>query len=286
MFAQNKRGYKKEVSLIAGAVGFAATAAAVATVGAGAMAVGAVTGIKPLQQVGGLMMAGGAIASGLGGLGMVGGVAGASTGLGTLAAGASLVGGAMQGVGILTGNNKMAAIGGLLGGAGMMGTSSLSTPTSSFDPSGLSSSQIEAMGGAANIPTDMASMTPTQIEALGGAANIPMKMGNLSVAGGVATTSNAAPLVDSMAKYDKLIGLGSAIATTMSASKTANDKLAQDQAQYNQTLAFQQQQHPNGQFQGTIPVSAPATQQYAQRATTLPRGMLNTSLNSPVPGVN
>jgi hypothetical protein len=274
-------GHKYEVSLIAAAVGFSATAAAVATVGAGIMAAGSVLGIKEAKPIGGLMMAGGGIASGLGGLGMVGGVAGATSALGTLSAGASLVGGALQGAGILTGNDKLAGIGGLINGAGMIGSSMSNAPTGG-------ASQGGASGGSASAGADP-NWNPDY--GLSTASNAPSSgVGGIKVAGANASIPAAAvpsgtpSLIDRIGKYDNYIKMAGDFATGMANSKSENDKLAQQNAQFQQEIELLNRRSTAVAIPGALPVSPGSPQAVSPITPNRSTGLLNTT-SQQVPGV-
>jgi hypothetical protein len=200
-------GHRYEVSIITAAVGFTATAAAVATVGAGVMAAGSVLGIKEAKQVGGLMMAGGGIASGLGGLGMVGGVAGATSTLGTLSAGAQLVGGALQGVGVLTGNDRISNIGALINVGGTIG--------SSFD-SGMFSDSGKTIDGKVFDPQYGINGDAGAIGSATKKANEAVKVGGDAMGG----------FMDKIKKYDNIIGMVGKGADMMNTNRQLNDVMS------------------------------------------------------------
>lgn len=264
-------GHKYEVSMIAAAVGFTATAAAVATVGAGVMAAGSLLGVKEAKQVGGLMMAGGGMAAGGAGL-----MAGGLGTLGTLSAGAQLVGGALQGVGILTGNNNLSNIGGLINIGGMVGTS---MDSGLLSGKGIDSGVVKSTPGAtANTAdaTDWGIMntgntTPTQAanaSATSVNAYDPIKsMGGSD--GGIAAGAGKAPgamdnIMAKMEKYDKLINMGGGALKTMNENKTANDKLAWEREKFAQEQGLYNKTHTAVAIPGQIGVSAPATQRVVQ----------------------
>lgn len=237
----NKDGYGFGIFT---AIGISAGTAMMA--GAAVMAVGSVLGIKEAAPIGGLMMAGGGIGAGIAGLGLGGAAATASGTLGTLSAGASLVGGALQGVGILTGNNKMAGIGGLINGAGMLGTS---MDAAGMFNGGGASQTVNGMTTQIDGTTSAMSLNPGQ-QAMFDNARPFNNTGVTSINAPVTTPSGATPppvggnAVDSfMSRYGKLLEMGGNAAKSMNENKTINDYMAQQQRQFGQTLAEQQRQH-------------------------------------------
>lgn len=279
-------GHKLEVSVVtAVATGLGVgMAAATAITGAGVMAAGSVLGIKEAKPIGGLMMAGGSIASGLGGLGMMGGTgAAAATGtLGTLSAGASLVGGALQGVGILTGNDKMANIGGLIGGAGMFGQSMTAGTAASGAEAGLSGGDYVNLGDSSKMVSG-ASRTGSSVgDALAIDAPAWSTPGINPSAGGVVSGggTGAGGLVERIGKYDNYIKMAGDFATGMSNASAKKDQLGLEQ----QALDLLNKKNTAVAIPGSLPVSAGTPQAVAPIAQNRSTGLLNTT-SQQVPGV-
>lgn len=265
-------------------VGATSIAAGVAVVGAGIMAAGSVLGIKEAAPIGGLMMAGGGIASGLSGLGLLGGGAGAATTtLGTLSAGASLVGGALQGVGILTGNSKLSGIGGLINGAGMMGTS--------FDSGALSGGGTSATNGVESQYVNNNFMhSPGMPTIENGVVSGGGGLRNADIATNGVNSGNTPPfnpaaagpadskLLNNINKYDSIIKLGGDFAKGMATSKQQNDILNQNAMFQSQNLAEHRRNTTAVAIPGSIPVSAPTIPVMAQQVVpNAGYGMLNTN---------
>lgn len=247
--------------------GIAAAATTVAGLGAATMAAGSVLGIKEAAPIGGLMMAGGGMAAGGAGL-----MAGGMGTLGTLSAGAQLVGGALQGVGILTGNSKLAGIGGLINLGGMAG-SAMSTP---------------AAGGASSVAktaeTDWGMMN-TGNAAPAQAASSSGPLAGTGYDGAGAMNVKAPPAANpleslnaKLEKYDKLVNLAGGAAKTMNENKQLNDIMAMKQNQFNQEMALQQKRNTAVAIPSVGVSAAPNPQSVRPITPSYQPGLISTGL--------
>jgi len=212
------------------------------------------------------------------------------TGLSALAAGASVVGGAMMVAGAVTGNKTLSKFGTVLGIGGAIGglaTGTLGDPTKVFSGGGTLNTGGSWFGGGASSGVSGATdSTGGLISANSGAIDSTVNMGNSGfMTNGAARTGssigdtlsvNAGSLMpatdavtkaatastsvfDKLAKYDKLVNVAGGIADYYQGQQ----KLQQDQAQFNQAMASKQAQLASG-ANVNVGISAPNNYQPVQ----------------------